>query len=173
MKRREEGRVAEEIRRRLRAGDPAGDGRDLSPEEAAAMRRAVLAAVPEREAPRVGWLWKPVMAAAVLFAVSAVVVWVYWPGPVVTSMVVEGTPEVVEVAERLPEVAPAIEESEPQPEPVKMAVVVEPAPKRTAPPKVVPAAVPKQARNIRFTTANGTQIIWKLDPDYQPVATGS
>jgi hypothetical protein len=179
MKREEESRLAEEIQRRLRAGDPAGDGGDLSPDEWASMRRAVLDTVSDRAAPAATRLWMPVVAAAALIVVAVVVtVRIYAPevepAPVTSTEEppVAVIPEPAPVTESLEVSGPPVESVAPDPNAPRGAVAVA---EDTEPPKTqpaVPTVEPRQPRTIRFTTANGTQIIWKLDPDFVGV-TGS
>ena len=147
-------RFEDELRQRLRRGDPAADGSEPRPDEIARMRRAVLAAA--EEAPR-RLVWVPALVAAAVLLV-AVAGWVLVRGSRAPEPVlVESTRTVPE--QDPPQVAttgtPELPES---PEPVyerpETVAALDP-----------PSRVSDSARTVRFTTAGGTRIVWVLDPN--------
>ena len=169
----------EELRSILRKGDPAAGDPGMTPEEIQAMRRAVLAAVPERK--RRGWL-VPVLAGAAALIVAAVIAVSLWPAPSKEVVAVrppavrpplplagEGRGEgPVVQAEKTPPHRPsaglpASREREPPPTPRKKRVVHhEPEPVVVA--QVEPSATPEATHQIQFSTPGGTRIIWVLHP---------
>jgi hypothetical protein len=148
----------------LRKGDPAAGEPELSPEEIQAMRRTVLAAVPESR--RRGWL-VPIAAAAALILAAVLVLSLWRPAP-------------VEVAHN-PVPSPSRPPSLPFPEEGK---VEKPSPSpriervgRRRPlhrnggegrgeggggQTVIAQSEPP--RQIQFSTPGGTRVIWMLNP---------
>jgi hypothetical protein len=170
----------EALRELLRRGDPAGDGLEPTPEKIARLRSQVLDAAGTRvSSPRLPW-WRP--AAAVTAVV--VVVLAAWlvlrdadpPAPALRQAqeATGGTEPQPLFAEALP--AEPAGPPEPQPlddastsgfhdtEQVRIASATT-DPRGTDAP--LAAAEDRSARTIRFTTRNGTRIIWTLDPDFE------
>jgi len=158
----------------LRRGDPASAEADLAPEEAQAMRRAVLLAVPETE-PRRTFRLAPALAAGAVAVLSLVVALSLW-------RMHGATPVPPALPDRAPAVsAPAVPPAFPSPDAVAVVsppppVPLAPArrrqserrPRMTARPAVpVPAQEPAPEtttpmRQVQFSTAGGTRIIWLL-----------
>jgi hypothetical protein len=176
MGRRDRDREHDELTRLLRDGDPAGDGSEPSADEFARMRRAV--AVVSRE-PRPAWLAVPALALATILAL-AVAAWLLTrsegdprsAGPVSPDVARDsGASEAVAEADIddpdeifgegvLPEGTITVAQGPPPSDPPPL-----------DPPEAVPAAVkgsPAEAvssRTVRFTTPNGTRIVWVLNPN--------
>ncbi len=147
-------RFEDELRQRLRRGDPAADGSEPRPDEIARMRRAVLNAA---DAPTRRLTWAPVLVAAAVLLV-AVAGWILVrglraPEPVLTQdtrAVPEQPPPQVATTD-----APELPESpEPVDERPETVAALDP-----------PSRVSDSARTVRFTTAGGTRIVWVLDPN--------
>jgi hypothetical protein len=134
-----------DLRERLRAGDPAAKMEPLAPQELAAMRQAMASARPE---PRRWPIAAGLGLGAAALVVAAVVLWPHAPRPV---------PAPAPVAA----VAPAPEVPVPPAPPAVVAQVRTPQRRRAVPPPP-PAAEPAQVREIRFVTASGTQILWTV-----------
>jgi hypothetical protein len=178
-----QGLSEEELGKLLRLGDPASDGHEPSREEVADMRRAVLNAV-DTPAAAHPWLSRSALAAAATVAVALIALAILlqagpW-GEVLQPETGPATPaEPAPVAvtepsrvEPLPEPAPQIEV--PGAVVAEAAVVVEDPAAMAAtetPSDVVPPAVGREARTVRFTAPGGTRIIWTLDPDFQVPVT--
>ncbi|MES1242856.1 MAG: hypothetical protein ABUT39_14670 [Acidobacteriota bacterium] len=165
----------------LRKGDPAADDPGLSPEEIQAMRRTVLAAVPESR--RRAWLI-PVATAAVLIlaAILGLSLWrqpaqptrlaseerAVAPSPAQRGRVGEGssspTPK-----RPLPFPPPrqgAGEGATSHPDREEKVVRVHPRPRPAPVPKPEPveqARTETPQQQIQFSTPGGTRVIWVLD----------
>lgn len=169
------------LREILKRGDPAAEG-GLAPEEIQAMRRAVLAAVPEPR--RRSWL-VPAFAGAAALILAAVIALSLWrPAPEKAAVrpplppagegrgegpvVVEKTPPLPSPAsqEREPP-APEKKKAEPVPEkkkPVRRAPEPETVVLAQVEPPIVPEAASHGSTQIQFSTPGGTRIIWVLQP---------
>ncbi len=148
-----------ELRRRLRAGDPARDGSDLTPEETSYMRRSVL-----REAER-GRATGPIVALRSALALASIVVviaigWLVFHDDEVTT---PRTDEVALIPEAVVPPTPS-PPAETHDEVVEQVTTLQEAP-LDQPPAVATAGRP--SRQVQFTTSNGTQIIWILDPEFK------
>jgi hypothetical protein len=160
--------IHERLRQILREGDPAAQDAGLIPEEAHAMRRTVLTAIPESRR-RLGWL--PLGIAG--FAGTAVLILLVlglWHRP---AMVPPATPRMAIVATPVPAPSEAREPAVPSERPVKSP---KPAQRRAVRPSQPPpanhdepmtmASLPETpaspVREIRFSTPGGTRIIWEL-----------
>lgn len=158
-----------ELKRRLHEGDPAGDGSDLTRDEIRRMRQSVLREAESARAGRPVIAWRPALALASIAVVIALG-WVLLrdgevpPRP--TEEVVQAkpavdpapTPAVEPVGERFE--SAAVREKTPI-----VAMTIEPTPSEE--PAAVAAEAERASRQIRFTTSNGTQIIWVLDPEFR------
>lgn len=160
----------ERLRGLLREADPAAGDPGLTPEEAQAMRRAVLTAVPE---PRRRWIPFMALAGAALAALILALTLLSpdAEGPVAPPR------QPARIAEK-PKSAPA---PIPVPPPVPEPVVEEPekprkvrAPRKRPKPEAVPEVLPfepetvatiAETRQIQFSTPGGTRIIWVLSSD--------
>jgi hypothetical protein len=131
----------------------------MAPEEIQAMRRAVLAAVPEPR--RRGWL-VPVLAGAAALMVAAALVLLVWRPE--SEVVKGGRPPLPLAGEGRGEGPVVVEkEREPPPAPRKKKIVHhEPEPVVVA--QVEPRAAPEATHQIQFSTPGGTRIIWVLHP---------
>ena len=163
----------ERLRSLLREADPAANEPTLTPEEAQAMRRAVLTAVPE---PRRRWLAVPALAGTAVVALAVAVALTTWPAPetpTVPPTVPPTESRQVATAAPAPPQAPVVKA-----EPAERAPTKKPARKRKASPVRLapePAATlaasgepdPEAARDvqIQFATPGGTRIIWVLTSD--------
>jgi hypothetical protein len=153
----------ERLRQILRQGDPAGEGGGLTPDEARALRRTVLTAIPERKRRLL-----PVLALAGALATAALIaVLLLRPEPVKApappSRIATAPP--VAQAPVPPAPRPAPKEAEPRP-----------VHHRHHPRSRVPAApaIPEvhdtlasletaePERQVQFSTPGGTRIIWIL-----------
>jgi hypothetical protein len=177
MRQRDPERSHDELKRLLRDGDPAGDGSEPSPAEIARLRRTVVET--SRES-RPAWLAVPALAAATILAL-AVAAWmlprpggapgsagpvdpVVDPRPVETEAVTEAgsdDPAEIVVASTLPDDAATVAQGPPPPS----------LPLPTPPPGATPvsegnaSAEAASSRTVRFTTPNGTRIVWVLNPN--------
>ena len=157
------------LRQALRQGDPAAEEPGMTPDEAQAMRRAVLTAIPE---PRRRAAWIPLVAtgAAALLALALGVAFGPWHRPPVSRSQMQVAAVPVPTSAVTP-AAPAVQAAPPQ-APVKSS---RPArrhhPKRAVrAPRVLPirptespvlvASLP--VREIQFSTPGGTRVIWEL-----------
>jgi hypothetical protein len=170
----------EALRELLRQGDPVGDGCEPTPEEIARMRRQVLdAAGAHSSGP---WLpgWRPVAAVTAVIVV-ALATWLVLRDADRTAPALRRAQESAAGAEPHPQYAEAISEEPagpPEPQPAADSLTDQ-APEReqvriasasTDPNGTdvpVAAAEDRSARTIRFTTRNGTRIIWTLDPNFE------
>jgi hypothetical protein len=155
----------ERLRQILRQGDPAGEDGGLTPDEAHAMRRTVLTAVPERKRRLL-----PVFALAGAAALAALI----------AILLLRPEPAKAPVPPRTATVLPA-----PQPAPIAQ-IPAEPAPRPSAreeerrpvhrhrqhhprPPAspeihdtVASLETARPERQVQFSTPGGTRIIWIL-----------
>ena len=167
----------------VRKGDPAADDPGLSPEEIQAMRRTVLAAVPEPR--RRGWLIPA--AAATLLILAALIGLSLWRQPAQPTRLAEerreGAPSPAQrgrVGEGSSSPAPkrplpfppprqGAGEGASHPSPTREVKVV-----RVEPPRPRPRPVPKPEpaveiakietqQQIQFSTPGGTRVIWVLN----------
>jgi hypothetical protein len=165
----------ERLREALRRGDPAAGEAGLSPLEAQAMRRTVLAAVP---APRRSFRLVPAFTAAAVVVLSFVVTLGLWrahdhrtvaPVPAAPA---ETPPAVTPPAPAPPEPSRTVAVV-PAPPPSRSVPAAHPAPvrlPRTAnPPSPVSPPHPSAEeaeepamRQVQFSTPGGTRIIWLL-----------
>lgn len=158
----------EQLRQRLREGDPATGENSLDPGEIQAMRRAVLTAAPEPRRRLLPALALTGAAAALLIALFAL-----RPGPVQPP-----APPRIAVAPALPPApsGPATQAPQPSPERTEPPARGEkkPIPRRrhrAAPAETVtlaalePAGNPPEEpeiRQVQFSTPGGMRIIWTL-----------
>jgi hypothetical protein len=164
----------EALRELLRRGDPVGDGREPTPEEVALMRREVLDATRTRSGAALLHWWRPAAAVAAM-VVMALAAWLVLRDADSTTPIPHETRETAAATGPGPETVEAAP-AEPQPthdsmtddahetEQVRIAAA------GTAPPGTEVSATTtedRSARTIRFTTRNGTRIIWTLDPDFE------
>jgi hypothetical protein len=164
------------LREVLRRGDPGGNGAGLTSEEAQAMRRTVLSAVPE---PKERFRLAPVFFTAAAMVLSCVVGLSLWrahdgidhPVPPVQSAVSEPSPapQAVRPAEPHPETSVAVAVVSPQAPPRTLrstrprdSVKHPSAPDR--PVEEVKAEEPRETttRQVQFSAPGGTRIIWLL-----------
>jgi hypothetical protein len=164
----------------LRRGDPVGDGCEPTPEEIAHMRRQVLdAAGTHISGPWLLW-WRPA-AAVMAVVVVALAAWVVLrdadsssPATRRARATDNGAEQSAQIAETIPE-EPA---GPPEPQPAGDSLTdqapeseqVRIASANTDPNGTSVSTTPtedRSARTIRFTTRNGTRIIWTLDPDFE------
>jgi hypothetical protein len=136
------------LRERLRDDDPACAARPLDADEVAGIRRAMAAARPE---PR-RWSLAAGLALAATVVLAAVLLWPQAP-PASAPVPVPLPLAVVPAPSTVAPVAPA---------PALLAAEVRAARRRPAvlPPMAPPE--PAQVKEIRFVTANGTQILWTV-----------
>jgi hypothetical protein len=164
----------------LRQGDPVGDGCEPTPEEIARMRRQVLDAVGTHiSGPWLPW-WRPV-AAVTAVVVVALATWLVLRDADRTHPALRRVQESAAGAEPQPQYAEAIPEAPagpPEPQPADDSLTdqvpereqVRIASASTGPNGTQVSTTPtedRSARTIRFTTRNGTRIIWTLDPDFE------
>ena len=153
------------LRQILREGDPAAQEPGLTPDEAHAMRRTVLTAVPEPRR-RLGWLPALATGAAALLVLALAVSHGPWNSPAPPPSV-----RVAAVATPPPAVAPPVSlaPAAPLQEPVessrparRLHVRHRATPVRvvSAPPQPALAAPEPAVREIQFSTPGGTRIIW-------------
>jgi hypothetical protein len=163
----------ERLREILRSGDPGGPGggeAGLTTEEAQAMRRTVLSAVPE---PRERFRLAPVfltVAAAVLSCVVGLSLWRMHGQPAQSVPMVQ----TVRPAAPAPQAAP---QPQPRPEPPVAVAVVSPRalPRHPVKHPSVPDRPVEEAkleepqetttRQVQFSAPGGTRIIWLLTED--------
>jgi len=176
MKQRDPEQDHDELTQLLRDGDPAGDGSELSPAEIARLRRAIVET--SRES-RPAWLAVPALAVATILTL-AIAAWVLprpggdpgLVGPVdsvvdpdpggmeVVTEVDMDAPEETGVAHTLPDNAVAVALGPPP------SVPLAPAPPEVTPvSERAPSAEEVTSRTVRFTTPNGTRIVWVLNPN--------
>lgn len=170
------------LRELLRRGDPAGDGEGLDPGAVARMRREILSAAADGGRFRSIGDWRLALGVGVVAVLAIAMIWLPRDERPI-SRSTESTsgandePRVETAAPRRAEAS-----AEPTPETVAVsapsaaaATVPEPvlAPSRElvlarseTEPRPAPGSGEEkgQAMTIRFTTSNGTQIIWTLDP---------
>lgn len=178
------------LRELLRRGDPAGDGEGLDPGAVARMRREILSAAADGGRFRSIGDWRLALGVGVVAVLAIAMIWLPRDERPI-SRSTESTsgandePRVETAAPRRAEASgapPAESTEEPTPETVAVsapsaaaATVPEPvlAPSRElvlarseTEPRPAPGSGEEkgQAMTIRFTTSNGTQIIWTLDP---------
>lgn len=165
--------ASDPLRTALRRGDPAAGEAGLAPEEAQAMRRTVLSAIPETRRP---WL-APVLATTAGVALTVLVVLVIWRAFQVPSLPAPAIAEARPAPPPAPEIQPEIQETQLEPiepevsiqEPVKprrpAAVIARraPVPLPSAPDRPIteePEVSP--TRQVQFETPGGTRVIWVL-----------
>jgi len=168
-----------QLRRLLKAGDPAADGRDPDSTELGRWRRQALTAT-EAASRTPLWRrpWMP-LAAAATAALLAVVFLLPSEQPgessslaIITQQVPAGVDASLpndrpELATDAPAEAPGqqIPTLAQDPSPPRTASIPTPAPSRSdAPPAAVVLAA---SRTVRFTAPGGTRIIWTLNPDLE------
>lgn len=156
----------ERLRQILRQGDPAGEDGGLTPDEARAMRRTVLTAVPERERRLL-----PILALAGAVATAALIAVLLLrpePTPAPPRIAVAPAPPAPPIAQiqvqPAPQPAPQEEESRPvhrhrQPRhPIRPAAPESPAVHDT----VAALEAAETERQVQITAPGGTRIIWIL-----------
>lgn len=158
----------ERLRQILRQGDPAGKDGGLTLDEAHAMRRAALAAIPERKRRLV-----PVFALAGAVATAALIaVLLLRPEPVKAP----APPPRIAAAPAPPAPPIAQAPAEPPPRPARKAEERGPVHRRHHPRPHVPSVVAplevhdtlaslataEPERQIQFSTPGGTRILWIL-----------
>jgi hypothetical protein len=162
----------ERLRAALRRGDPAAEAEGLTAEEAQAMRRTMLSAVPaEKERFRLLPVWVTA-AVAVLSCVVGLSLWRAHDQPPVTEPaaalrpVLPAPPMTVAQAPAPP--APAAVRPAVAVPPVRSERAVRPLP-RPAPVVTPPTAPEPQAqslsapmRQVQFSAPGGTRIVWML-----------
>lgn len=165
----------------LRRGDPASEEAGLSPGEMQAMRRAVLSAASEK-APRRAFRLAPAFAAGAVAMLSLAVALSLWrmhePGLVAPAAPVS-TPAVPVPTDPASQSPMAVAVAMPAP-PAHAARRREPARRpriaeRPAVHETVPEAEPDTAvpmRQVQFSTAGGTRIIWLLPETSQGAFQG-
>ncbi|HEX3555918.1 MAG TPA: hypothetical protein VIA62_22095 [Thermoanaerobaculia bacterium] len=153
----------------LRQGDPAAQDAALSADEARAMRRTVLTAVPEPRRRR-GWLPALATAAAAMLVLALAVTHGPWhwtpaaPPAAPVRVAAVPTPPVAPVVPSVtvipvtPSQVPVKSSRPARRHPPVRAARVLPAPPAAAP--VLVASLP--VREIRFSTPGGTRVIWEL-----------
>jgi len=182
----------DDLRARLRAGDPYQGESMAAPDSARiqARMRAVAANA------RVGPNWIPAVAAAALVTVVALGIWAgSRPSTTVETLPAPATQGSAAVAElpadpvATPELPPVRESQRTGPAAVQSA----PAPLASAESRRLADAEPQtaaaenaaqgetivaaadaprtEARRIQFTARRGTRIVWTLDPDFDPTTT--
>jgi len=176
MKQRDPEQDHDELTQRLRDGDPAGDRSELSPAEIARLRRAVVET--SRES-RPAWLAVPALAVATILTL-AIAAWllprpgddrglvgpvdpVVDPGPGGTEAVAEAgrdDPDEIVASKTLPDNAVAVALGPPPSVPTAAA-----QPEVTPVSDQAPSAEEVSSRTVRFTTPNGTRIVWVLNPN--------
>ena len=176
MKHRDPEQDHDELTRLLRDGDPAGDGSELSPAEIARLRRAVIES--SRES-RPAWLAVPALAVATILTL-AIAAWllprpggdpglvgpvesVVDPGPGGMEAVTEADmddPEEIVVESTIPDNAVAVALGPPPSVPLAAT-----APEVTPVSERALSAEEVSSRTVRFTTPNGTRIVWVLNPN--------
>ena len=171
-----------ELGRLLRAGDPAGDGRDPDRNELQSWRRKILNAAGSGH----GVLSRRTRLLPLMAAAAAVVLAVMFfllperptptseapqiamsppPAPPATEPEEKAPMGVPEAASPVSEQPPLLSATSPSPEadttphPSPVATVAS-----TADAAVIPASA---ARNLQFTAPGGTRVIWTLNPDLQ------
>jgi hypothetical protein len=149
------------LRQVLRLGDPAAPEPGLTADEAHAMRRAVLTAIPE---PRRRFAWLPLAAGtAALLVLALAVALGPWRRPPASPAQVAAVPT--------PAAAPSVPSTTTARGPVELS-----RPERRRPvraPKALPVRPIRQdepprlaasppVREIQFSTPGGTRVIWEL-----------
>lgn len=168
------------LTRLLRRGDPATEGGELSPAEAARMRHALVAVLEARKRPLL-LRWRPVLATAAAAAFSLALVLNRWktedePAPVAAAqgptspaaaVVPRAASEPLSAAPRRTVRSPAARGVKPSSRPTLRPHT---RPERAA---TKPADTPAvhAARQIEFETPGGTRVVWVLDPAYQALST--
>ena len=159
------------LRQILRQGDPAAQDAALSADEAHAMRRTVLTAVPEPRR-RLGWLPALATGAAALLVLALAVTHGPWHSGHGTPAPPAPPVRVAAVPTPLPALAPPLPSPAPAAPPQEPVESVRPArrlhvrhratPVRvvSAPPQPALAAPEPAVREIQFSTPGGTRIIW-------------